>query len=65
MWSPDGDRIGFRFQRDSGIFVMNADGSAPKKVSGAIPYTKKPAWSPDGRRIAFLGGTSVRALAWA
>ena len=61
MWSPDGDRIGFRFQRDSGIFVMNADGSAPKKVSGAIPYTKKPAWSPDGRRIAFLGDASVRA----
>jgi TolB protein len=61
-WSPDGQRIAFvplahspaenRNPTKQGLWVMSADGSdvrrvAPKATSG------EPAWSPDGRRIAF------------
>ena len=61
-WSPDGQRIAsvsvahsFADARNPtklGLWVVNADGSdarrvAPKATSG------EPAWSPDGRRIAF------------
>jgi Tol biopolymer transport system component len=54
--SPDGRRIAyFRIgDRQSGIWVMNADGSNPDRIfeakEGAIPGG--PSWSPDGQRIA-------------
>lgn len=38
-WSPDGRRIAFVGQVDSapGVFVMNADGTAPKRVTPVPP----------------------------
>jgi TolB protein len=53
-WSPDGTRIAFK--SNGNIYVMNADGSAQKRLTRA-PSTGRgdeyPAWSPDGSRIAF------------
>ncbi len=52
-FSPDGQHIAFRSERDGGgIYVMNANGDAPVRVSD---FGYSPSWSPDGRQI--LAGT--------
>ena len=32
---------------------MNAEGSAERRLTGHAAWDSAPAWSPDGRRIAF------------
>jgi len=56
--SPDGRRVVFdRFTSDDqpeGIFLMNADGSGQTLlVHRSTFFDGEPAWSPDGRQIAF------------
>lgn len=45
-----------------GIFVINADGSGRRRITGAqlLPFGTK--WSPDGRQLAFGGVCSPRPL---
>jgi dipeptidyl aminopeptidase/acylaminoacyl peptidase len=51
-WSPEGSRIAF-VGEGSGIYVMNADGSAARRItSGTLPEAH-PEWSPDGTQIVF------------
>lgn len=55
-WSPDGARIAFErdFAKSGGLYVMRADGAAPKRLSPrADTFAGEPAWSPDGRQIVF------------
>lgn len=79
-WSPDGTKIAFT--RGSGerpgrpdVFTMNADGTHLSKLTGKTEGAHSPDFSPDGKRIVFVGwnggdklyvmnadGTGVRRL---
>ena len=54
--SPDGTRIAFSSRRDlnSEVYVMDADGGAPRNLTFHEAWDEGPAWSPDGQRIAFV-----------
>jgi Tol biopolymer transport system component len=50
-FSPDGERIAFRSERDEGgIFVMGATGESVRRVTGG---GFNPAWAPDGLALAY------------
>ena len=62
-WSPDGTKIVFSgdpFFGTAGLFVVNPDGSGLTPLLGADfadppgNWLGYPAWSPDGKSIAFL-----------
>ena len=61
-WSPGGQKIVFTTwgdRRPSGrgdIYVMNADGSGRERLTTNPGPDSDPAWSPDGRKIAFVSG---------
>jgi dipeptidyl aminopeptidase/acylaminoacyl peptidase len=59
-WSPDGRKLAFL--RSGLLWVMNADGTAKRRLT--TRPASGPAWSPDGRWIAFasagcVGGPAV------
>ena len=66
-WSPDGRRIAYYSSALGGpdpssmppteLRVVNVDGSGAETLADASPYADRPAWSPDGNRIAFSSGT--------
>ena len=67
-WSPDGTQIAFtrdmdRTQRQTTaeVFVMNADGKDPQRLTHNNVIDAYPAWAPDGRSLVF---TSTRSGRW-
>ena len=55
-YSPDGTKIVFASDRDgafSDVYVMNADGSTPTRLTTTGSGAGTPSFSPDGSRIAF------------
>ena len=67
-WSPDGRKIAFVSYRTGAfndpvhIFVMNADGTGRRNLTGDTVLTDSfaPTWSPDGRKIAFNSRRNFR-----
>ncbi len=69
QWSPDGKRIAFVSNRtgkefdgsdDDDVWVVDATGGPPMKVSDHVQADYSPRWSPDGQTIAFLAALDGR-----
>ena len=54
-FSPDGSQIALGPSRDGDfeIYVMQADGARPRRLTESAGMDMRSAWSPDGRQIAF------------
>ena len=77
VWSPDGTRIAFvsnrnddpDTNRDSDIWIMSSElaepTDQPTRLTTNPGADTSPAWSPDGRSIAYLTTTDVDAIWYA
>jgi Tol biopolymer transport system component len=54
--SPDGQMIAFSSTRDGNreLYVMQADGTEPRRLTSNPGVDASPSWSPDGSAIAFV-----------
>jgi len=52
-WSPDGQTIIYHSRKRGGIWAMPAMGGTPRRITN---FGSHPAWSLDGRWIAFQSG---------
>ena len=56
-WSPDGHTIAFNSDRDGAVmagYLMSSDGSDLRRIDADV-WIEYPSFSPDGRKIAFMG----------
>lgn len=74
IWSPDAKKIAYTSSPQSlankgkavaqctnyfNIWVINADGTNPIKVTDSESYRSNPSWSPDGSKLVFIEDENV------
>lgn len=52
-WSPDGTQVVFTDNTTETIWIAGIDGSSPRALPCSVGGCSKPAWLPDGKRIAY------------
>jgi Tol biopolymer transport system component len=50
--SPDGQRIAFVYNDQ--VYLMTADGTNVRQITGGSGFAATPTWSPDGKTILFF-----------
>ena len=66
-WSPDGSLIAFQSTRDAAeplkmnnadfeVYVVNADGSSPTRLTNNSDFDGRPSWSASGGQLIFDSG---------
>ena len=67
QWSPDGRWIAFDSQGQDGtfdVFVIDAAGGPPRRLTTDPSSEHRPGWSRDGRRIYFSSDRTGRPEVW-
>ncbi len=72
-WAPDGKHIAFSSGRDKNgqtcfeecqpsdeIYIADADGANPRRLTNEKAQDSSPSWSPDGTQIAFVSDLAKR-----
>lgn len=60
--SPDGSRIVFELLGD--LYTLDAKGGRARPIATGMPFDSQPAFSPDGKTIAFLSDRSGTENLW-
>jgi Tol biopolymer transport system component len=63
-WSPDGTKLAYTF--NSQVYVVNANGSSPTRLTNSPGTARDPRWSPSGDKIVFVktvdGNTELHVM---
>ena len=65
-WSPDGEWIAYVRQdgSDQAAWIVRADGSGARRLTGGFPYTMNVIWNPKARPARRIAMATVSAAGW-